>query len=314
MDLENKLVSVTGAAGFIGSHLCKSLIARGAKVIAVDNFEIGSPENLTAIQSEIQLRNCDITRKRDLDAIGNAEVIFHLAAIASPKACADNFTKAYQVNFEGTKNVLDACQPRSRVIFMSGAIVYGEPLYIPLDENHPLRGRDAYSLTKIMGECLCWATMTSKDLKPTIVRNFTTYGPGQSANYVLPSLITQGLKEKKVEVWNDRPSRDFTYVDDMVNALLEITQTASFIGEAVNLGSGVETQVGTLARVISEILGNIPVENLNRDVVGSVRQSCDNRKLRELTQWTPKVSLEEGIKRTIEWIKGQPGATHNDIL
>lgn len=300
---KDKVVAVTGAAGFIGGHLCKALVAEGAKVMALDNLEIGSREVLDPIISEIRLLQCDITRKDDLEPLGGAEIVFHLAAIASPKACLDDFAKAYRVNVEGTKNVLEASSPGSRVIFLSGAIVYGEPLYIPVDENHPLRGRDPYSLTKIIGECLCWALMATKKLQPTVVRNFTTYGPGQSVQYVIPSLVTQGLKEGRIEVWNDKPSRDFTYVDDTVKALLNIAQTPSLVGEAVNLGSGVETPIGTLARMIADTLSNLEVENLNRDVVGSARQSCANAKLRSSTEWAPKVSLNEGIQRTVDWLK-----------
>ena len=303
---KNKKVAVTGAGGFIGGYLCKALVSEGATVMALDNFEIGSREVLNPILSEIRLLQCDITQREQLEELAGAEVVFHLAAIASPKACVDNFPKAYQVNVEGTKNVLEACAPGTRLIFLSGAIVYGEPLYIPVDENHPLRGRDPYSLTKVMGECLCWAMMATKKLQPTVVRNFTTYGPGQSAAYVIPSLITQGLNEKKIEVWNDRPSRDFTYVDDAVNALVSIAQTPSLVGEVVNLGSGVETRIAALATLISNVLGELPVVNLNKEVVGSARQSCANAKLRDSTQWAPKVPLNEGIPRTIEWLRRNP--------
>ncbi len=305
MDWKDKLVSVTGAAGFIGRNLCKRLVMEGARVVALDNFEIGSRQTLNPLLSEIQVHHCDITQERDLTPIRDAEVVFHLAAIANPRACVDNFPKAYRVNVGGTKNVLEVCSDGTRVIFLSGAITYGEPLHIPMDEDHPLRARDPYSLTKIMGECLCWAMMAARTLKPTVVRNFTTYGPGQSVDYVIPSLVMQGLREGRIEVWNEKPSRDFTYVDDTVDALLRIAQTPSLAGEVVNLGSGVETPIGTLARMIAEILGNIPVDTVNKEVVGgSARQACVNTKLKDSTQWAPKVALREGIERTVRWFQG----------
>lgn len=305
MNWSKKRVAVTGAAGFIGSYLCKALVSRGVEVTALDNFDTGAVGALDSILSKIHLLQCDITQESEIDDIRDSDIVFHLAAMASPKGCLANFPKAYRVNVEGTRNVLNSCQAGARVIFMSGAIVYGEPLYMPLDEQHPSRGRDPYSLTKIMGECLCWAMMEIKKIKPTVVRNFTTYGPGQSQDYVIPSLISQGLKEGRIEVWNDKPSRDFTYVEDMVEALIEIAQTPSLVGEVVNLGSGVETPIGKLAHIISQIVGNVSVKSLDKKVVGSVRQACDNTRLRNATGWTPRVSLREGLGKTVEWIRSE---------
>jgi nucleoside-diphosphate-sugar epimerase len=303
MNWSEKVIAVIGAAGFLGSHLCEALLSKEAQVIASDNFEIGSETNLSSIAHNIRLLHCDITSKESLSFLEEADVVFHLAAIANPRACAEDFAKAYRVNVEGTKNVLEMCRPHSRAIFLSAGIVYGNPLYIPMDENHPLLARDAYSMTKIMGECLCQAMRQVKDLNVTIVRNFSTYGPRQTADYIIPTLISQGLKQGRIEIWNANPTRDFTYVDDTIEALLGIAAAEALGGEVINVGSGVEVKIGDLANMISALLGNIPVVSLRKEVIGSKRQVCNNKKLREVTGWAPLVSLTKGLNRTIEWFK-----------
>ncbi len=201
--------------------------------------------------------------------------------------------------------MLEACRAGARVIFLSGGMAYGEPLTLPIPESHPLGSRDPYALSKIMGECLTWALAWQRRLRATVVRNFSSYGPRQSAAYVIPRMITQAVQQGEIELWTTRPTRDFTYVEDTVRALVAIAMSASLVGEAVNLGSGRESSIGEVARAVALLLGGLPVRDQQRDATGSLRQCADNRKLQQATGWQPRLSLEEGLARTLQWMQGQ---------
>ena len=307
VELAESKVIITGAAGFLGRHLYSTLQSRGVAVIGCDNNWGTADLPLPGESSEGRLVQCDITRPETLDFLKEGDVVFHLAAIANPRTCADNFDLAFRVNVEGTKNVLDAYPEGSRVIFLSAAMAYGEPLYLPLDENHPLRAEDPYSTTKIVGERLCRAYAHMKGLRLTIVRNFSTYGPGQSVDYIVPRLLSQALAEGKIEIWTSTPTRDFTYVDDTIEALIAIAQSEELVGETVNVGSGQEVSIGVLAEKVSRLFGRLPVVDLKKEGVGGGRQVCNSDKLRQRSGWQPKVSLEEGLRRTIYYLRERSG-------
>lgn len=300
---DKKRVVVTGAAGFLGSHLCESLVSKGTEIIALDNLMIGSIANLEPIRNKIQIISCDIT-KDDLQAfIKDSHVVFHLAALASPRMCKNNFDLAFDINIRGTKNVLSACTGQELVIFMSAAPVYGDPLYVPIDEKHPLNGKDPYSITKIVGEYLCHSYYQNYGVPIVIVRNFNVFGPRQVPEYLIPTLITQALSKNKIEIWSSQPHRDFMFVDNTIDAWLKISENPELIGDIVNVGSGIEIQIGDLAKRISEMMAGTPVIDLNKEVIGSMRSVCNNEKLKQKTGWMPKISLEEGLRKTIEWYK-----------
>ncbi|MEE8200750.1 MAG: NAD-dependent epimerase/dehydratase family protein, partial [Candidatus Acidoferrales bacterium] len=298
---KGKVVAVTGAAGFLGSHLCEALVGEGAEVLGLDNFEAGQIEHLEPVRDQVQLIRYDITRADGEGVLAAAEVVYHLAARANPRACQKDFERTYRVNVEGTRRVLEACREGARVIFLSGAMAYGEPRVLPISEEHPLAARDPYSLSKIMGECLTWALAEARRLRATVVRNFSTYGPRQAPEYVVPRMIAQGLQQGEIDLWNTRPTRDFTYVEDTIRALRAIGESEALVGEVVNLGSGRETPIGELARTVARLLGGMPVRDRQREVSGSRRQCADNARLRRATGWQPQVALEEGLRRTIAW-------------
>jgi nucleoside-diphosphate-sugar epimerase len=301
---DNESVVVTGAAGFLGSHLCQTLASNGARVVALDNVETGSSANLESLNGGIQIISCDITKKDDLQSyIRDSQTVFHLAAIASPRACKANFDLAFDVNVVGTKNILSACENGQRVIFMSSASVYGEPAYVPIDEDHPLDGKDPYAATKIMAENLCRNYYQSYGVSVIIVRNFNAFGPRQSPEYIVPTLITQALNDNRIEIWSVKPTRDLMYVDNTIEALLRIAGSDELGGQVVNVGSGEEIQIGVLAEKVAQICGGVPLVDLNKDVIGSPRLVCDNAKLKETTGWKITVAFEEGLQRTTDWFR-----------
>lgn len=302
LTLTGETVAVTGAAGFLGSHLTEALVRAGARVAALDNFASGSANNLSLVREEIDLVEWDLVGEQPAPAaLGEAAVVFHLAALAHPGACREDFSRAYRVNVDGTRRVLEACRAGSRVVFLSGALAYGEPLALPVDELHPQRARDPYSLTKMMGESLCWLLGPARGLQVTVARNFSSYGPRQAGDYVVPSLIGQGLREGRLAVRNASPTRDFTYVEDTAAALVAVAVCEALAGEVVNLGSGRETSIGALAAAVAALLGGLPVEDRREPVSGSRRQCCQNSKLCRTTGWQPRVSLQEGLALTIAW-------------
>ncbi|MDO9333529.1 MAG: SDR family NAD(P)-dependent oxidoreductase [Dehalococcoidales bacterium] len=310
MKLAGKTVCVTGGAGFIGSALCRELILRGAKVIA---FDTGTRANLRQIENDLEIVTADV---RDLDSlrepIRKSQVVFHLAAIERRTACQRDFALALDVNVQGTANVLSLCSHVERLVFMSSTMVYGEPKYLPVDESHPLDGYEPYAVTKIAGESLCKAYHFLNGLPFAIVRGANTFGPQQGFDCLIPTMILQGLK-RTIEVWTPDVVRDFLYVDDCVDALIKVAETEAAVSKhftfrwdahstPLNLGQGHGTTIGELAGIISKYLHTTWVDvkkppPVTSKIVGNIAR------ISYLTGWKPKVSLEEGLRRTIEYYK-----------
>ncbi|HXQ48204.1 MAG TPA: NAD-dependent epimerase/dehydratase family protein [Thermoplasmata archaeon] len=294
-----RTVLVTGAAGFLGSALGPRLVAEGAHVVAADNFSFARPDQ----PGGTEIRNLDIREVAQVEGLlkeTQADVVIHLAAVANPRTCKQDFPLAYDVNVGGTQNLLRYLPAKSRFVFMSSAAVYGEPLYLPLDENHPRRGSDPYSVTKIIGEDLCQNYVGNYQRSVVIARNFNAFGVGQTGDYIVPQLIRQALVEGKIELWDSRTIRDLTYVANTVDALIAIA--ASDKTGVFNIGSGRGMSVGELAHLIGRRLGDVPVVDLKKKVLGSPVLVSNNSRLRELG-WTESVAFEEGVDRTIEWMR-----------
>jgi dTDP-glucose 4,6-dehydratase len=317
MILKDKFVLVTGAEGFIGSHLVEKLLSIGANVTAMvkNNFkeDIGF---LTDMPKNNKLKIC-MGDLNDYDAVydlcKNIEVVFHLGAEISVPYSYKHPRTFVNTNINGTLNVLTSARENKakRVILMSTSEVYGTPDSIPIKETHTLKGQSPYSATKIAAEKLAESFHLSYGLPVVIVRAFNTYGPRQSSRAIIPTIITQALFKDKILVGNVKPTRDFNFVEDTAEGLIKAAEEDSLVGEVVNIGTGKEISIGDLTRKILQLTGSkatIEKEDLRlRPNKSEVMRLCaDNSKMKEKTGWTPRTSFDIGLKKTIEWIKKNP--------
>ena len=315
MDWHNQTVLVTGAAGFIGSRLTETLVQQGAQVRAFVRYtsrgELGLLKYLpSAILSEIELVFGDL---RDAEAIEQAakraDLIYHLGALISIPYSYLHPVEVVQTNILGTLNVLQACRKFDcRLIHTSSSEVYGTALKVPIDETHPLQGQSPYSASKIGADKLVESYYRSFGVRAVTIRPFNTYGPGQSARAVIPTIITQALTKQTVYLGNLDALRDFTYVDDTVDAFIKAGQTDGIDGETFNLGSGSEISIRDLAAHIFDLIGTTPEVEVDderiRPALSEVqRLLADNCKARQVLAWSPQVDLREGLSRTISWIR-----------
>ncbi|EXG87975.1 NAD dependent epimerase/dehydratase, LLPSF_EDH_00030 family [Clostridium sp. ASBs410] len=312
-----KKVLVTGADGFIGSHLTETLIERGYDVRAFTFYNSfnswGWLDSLPdEIKKEIEIHPGDI---RDPNGVRNAmtgiESVFHLAALIAIPFSYHSPDSYVDTNIKGTLNVLQAARSlgTDKVLITSTSEVYGSAKYVPIDESHPFQGQSPYSATKIGADRLAESFYRSFSLPVSIVRPFNTYGPRQSARAVIPSIISQLLTgTKEIRLGSLTPTRDFNYVKDTVNGFIEIEKSEKTIGEEINIASQTEISIGELA---SELIRQINPQA--RIVCGPERMRPEksevnrllgsNKKLKELTDWNQEYSLSLGLKKTIDWLE-----------
>ena len=309
-----RTVLVTGAGGFIGSRLVEKLFSHGVRVRAFVRYnsraEIGL---LKQLPPEI-LGNVEIIRGdlRDFSAVEQAtkgvDTIFHLGALISIPYSYVHPVETVQTNVIGTMNILEACRKTgAKLVHTSTSEVYGTALRVPIGEDHPLQGQSPYSASKIGADKLVESYYRSFDVPAVTVRPFNTYGPGQSNRAVIPTIITQALSGDVVRLGNLDAIRDFTYLDDTVDGFLLAGMADLWNGETFNLGTGEEISIGAVAELIFKIMGKQPeiqVEpgRLRPEKSEVMRLISDNRKAKEALGWQPKVGMEEGLWRTIEWI------------
>lgn len=308
-------VLVTGAGGFIGSHLVERLAGLGAAVRAFVRYTSrGQAGFLDAIDADLR-DAVDVVRGdlRDSDAVAdavrNVNLVFHLGALIGIPYSYVHPRETAETNLLGTLNILTATAGGDveAVVCASSSEVYGTARYVPIDEDHPLQAQSPYSASKIGADKLAESFFDSYGLPVVIVRPFNTYGPRQSARAVIPTIIQQGLVGDEVRLGNLKPRRDFTYVDDTVDGFVKAAETKAAVGRAINLGTSTEISVEGLVEKIGVILGRpltvVHEPHRGRLATSEVDRLCsDNRLARELLGWAPTVSLDEGLQRTVAWM------------
>ena len=329
MELRNRKVLVTGAGGFIGSHLVEALLGHGALVTAMVRYNGRDDWGMLADLSTEALSSIQIVRGDIRDpffvrrAVDGVDYVFHLAALIGIPYSYIAPGDYVSVNMHGTLNVLEACKSEgvNRVVHTSTSEVYGSACYVPINEEHPLQGQSPYSASKIGADKIAESYHLSFGLPVVTVRPFNTYGPRQSARAFIPTVISQALMRDKVVMGALDPVRDLTYVDDTVQGFIQVGMCGSeeVIGKVVNLGTGTGHRVGDVARRILELLEreDLTVEldaGRMRPEKSEVRELVsDNSLARRLCQWQPRWSLEDGLIQTIEWMRTSPDRFRPDV-
>lgn len=315
MDWKKKRVLVTGAGGFIGSHLTERLSTLGADVKAFVRYNSRNDWGLLEIAPEEIKKDIEVIMGdiRDSNAINEAtkgvDIIFHLGAIIAIPYSYLHPRETVETNVLGTLNVLKTGLDNSveRIVHTSTSEVYGTAKYLPIDEKHPLQGQSPYSASKIGADKIAESFYRSYDLPVVTIRPFNTYGPRQSARAVIPTIITQVLTSDIVIIGSTHPKRDFTYIDDTIEGYMKIAEKDGIFGNVINIGSNNETSIGDLIEKIKSITGKktkvkTEEERVRPEKSEVLRLCADNSRAKELLGWEPKVSLDEGLKSTVEWI------------
>jgi dTDP-glucose 4,6-dehydratase len=311
-----KTALVTGAGGFIASHLVEALVASGARVRAFVRYNSRNDPGLLRLlpsdtRAQVEIVAGDL---RDLSAVGQAMTnishVFHLGALIAIPYSYLHPAEVVETNVIGTMNVLLAARQHGieRLIHTSTSEVYGTALRVPIDEEHPLQGQSPYSASKIGADKLAESFHLSYNLPLVTLRPFNTYGPRQSARAVIPTIISQALTQDVVRLGNLEARRDLTYVSDTVDGFLAVAQATDVLGGTYNLGSGEEVSIAELAHAIIELVGRpVPVEvdptRLRPEKSEVNRLLSDNSRARQALGWQPQVPLHAGLAHTIDWVR-----------
>lgn len=310
----NKRITVTGAGGFIGSHLVEHLAKQGASVQALIHYNALNSHgwlDASEVKNDVEVIAGDIS---DADSVRRLlqgqDIVFHLAALIGIPYSYVAPVAYVQTNIVGTLNVLQAARQfeLERVVHTSTSEVYGTALYTPIDESHPLQGQSPYSATKIAADKLAESYYRSFDVPVVTVRPFNTFGPRQSTRAVIPTIITQCLQGDTIRLGKLTPTRDLNYVQNTVQGFVKAAEAQDVTGEVINIGSGEEISIGDLAQLIAEIMGRkieiVSDEQRLRPEKSEVdRLLADNSRAREWLGWEPTISLKEGLEHTINWIQ-----------
>ncbi|MDL2252546.1 NAD-dependent 4,6-dehydratase LegB [Ruminococcaceae bacterium OttesenSCG-928-I18] len=310
-------VMVTGADGFIGSHLTEALVRKGEKVKAFCYYNSfgkwGWLDTLAPeVLSEIEIFMGDIRDPHGVRvSMEGQEVVYHLAALIAIPFSYHSPDSYVDSNIKGTLNVLNAARDlgTGRLLVTSTSEVYGTAKYVPIDEQHPFQGQSPYSATKIGADRLAESFYRSFGLPLSIVRPFNTYGPRQSARAVIPTIITQLLAgQKEIRLGSLHPTRDFNYVEDTASGFLAIADCEAAVGQEINIATGREISIGQLAEELIRQIGPgakvvCDEERLRPEKSEVERLLGSAEKLKALTGWAPAHSFEEGLAKTIEWLR-----------
>jgi NAD dependent epimerase/dehydratase len=319
MKIENKRVLVTGADGFIGSHLTEALLLAGCQVRAFVYYNSFNSWGWLDTFSQEKLSAIDVFAGDVRDPHGVREsmkgidVVFHLAALIGIPFSYLSPDSYVDTNIKGTLNVLQAARDLGikKVLVTSTSEVYGTAQYVPIDESHPKQPQSPYSATKVGADAMAESFYRSFDLPITIVRPFNTYGPRQSARAVIPSIAIQLLNgEKKIRLGALHPTRDFVYVKDIAAGFLALAKAEHTEGKTINIASQTEISIGEIANKIKDLINpraQIEVDQTRlRPPKSEVDRLLGSKELiKKFTGWTPSVSLDEGLRMTIDWLKNK---------
>lgn len=318
MFLKNRKVLVTGAGGFIGSHLTEALYKSNCgKIRAFIHYNSqnrwGNIEFFPDyIKKDLEIILGDLRDSLSVkNAVKGMDLIFHLGAIISIPYSYAAPQSFFETNATGTLNVLQASLEEGieKVIHTSTSEAYGSALYVPIDEKHPLQAQSPYSASKIAADKIAESYYRSYDLPVAVIRPFNTYGPRQSARAIIPTILTQVLQKnnKKIKLGSLHPIRDMNYVEDIVNGFFLIARSEKSIGEVINVGSGIGFSIKEIAEKIIKLFNadakiEIEKERIRPEKSEVNQLICNNKKAKKLLNWEPRISLEEGLKRTKNYI------------
>jgi len=319
MKLSDKKILVTGAGGFIGSHLVEELVKKGYKVRAFVHYnsfnrwgwlDYGDKK----IKNSIEIFAGDVRDPNGVkESMRNIDVVFHLAALIGIPYSYHSPDTYVDTNIKGTLNILQAARGLDieKVICTSTSEVYGTAQFVPITEEHPINPQSPYSATKASADFLALSFYRSFNLPLSIIRPFNTYGPRQSARAVIPTIITQIASGKtRIKLGSISPTRDLTYVKDTVEGFIKVAESEKSIGKVINIGSNFAISIEDLAILISKLMNTkIKIEEeaqRQRPEKSEVERLCaDNANAKRLLEWSPKYTLEEGLKETINWFSDQ---------
>lgn len=327
MELNKKKVLVTGSEGFIGSHLVERLIDEGCDIRAFVCYNFRNSWGWLDSLSKDRLKKIDVFSgdirdphgvKKSMEGI---DVVFHLAALIGIPFSYHSPDLYVDTNIKGTLNILQAAKElgTKRIVHTSTSEVYGTAQSVPIKEGHPVSPQSPYAATKAGADFLALSFYTSFNLPVTVVRPFNTYGPRQSARAVIPTIITQILDNRvKIKLGSLFPTRDLTFVEDTAAGFIKAAESEKAIGDVINLGSSFEISIGDLVNLIAELIG-VKIET----EVDEIRQRPDKsevgrlwadvNKAKQLLNWFPRHSLEDGLRKTIEWFKAHKNIYKSDL-
>jgi len=318
MELDGKNALVTGGAGFIGSTLAEQLLRMGCKVTAFDNFDdfySGKESNILAAQvnPRYKLLRGTILDETGVDsAVRGVDIVFHLAAQPGVRYCLERPEKAHAVNVTGTFNLLQAARRHnvSKFVYASSSSVYGDPVKIPMEEEHPLRPGSPYAASKLAAEKYCLAFARSYEMKVVCLRYFSVYGPRGRPDQVITAFTEGASRGVPPTIYGDGTNaRDFTYVSDVVDATVLSAMSDEADGETMNIGYGKDVKIGAVAEAVIRHFGSTSKIRYMQGYAGDFsRTICSNRKAQHLLGWRPLVGLDEGLRRYFEWFDAKMDA------
>ncbi len=314
---QGRRVLVTGAAGFIGSHLAEALVAAGAGVRAFVRYNSRNDYGWLEVADQSAVEEMEIFRG-DLanpEAVRNAvqgcDVVLHLGALIPIPYSYKHPREYVTANVEGTLNVLEACRAADvqRLVHTSTSEVYGTALRVPIDEEHPLQAQSPYAASKVGADKLALSYQQSFDTPVVVARPFNTFGPRQTARAIIPTIISQALTRDEISLGSTTPTRDFLYVADTARGMMRCAEVPGVEGETFNLGTGVEISVGdTASRILAALGVEAPIvvaEDRLRPANSEVeRLVADTTRANDRLGWRPEVDFDEGLRRTIGWLRG----------